>query len=303
MSIAISVFTPTYNRKDTLISVYESLKNQSLTSFEWIIIDDGSSDGTLEVVNRWMEEKIIPIKYLYQENAGKHVAQNRALDMSEGELFLPLDSDDTVVPNCMKVLWETWESIPSDIRNGYSGVGCCCMDENSNLIGDPWPQDHFVSNDLEIVFKYRIKGEKWGPIRTDIMKRYKNEEVKGHYLLESTVWFRIAKGYKKVYINDCLRIYITRDDSVQKKKHFVDEANAEAKLEASKILVNEFWDWYARYNIRGGCIQSLIAAKAGIESGTTIRKLLKDIRPFLPKIMIIIASPYKLIYSITKRDK
>ena len=270
MSIAISVFTPTYNRKDTLVKVYESLKNQSLLSFEWIIVDDGSTDGTLEIIKEWIEEKIIPIKYLYQNNAGKHIAQNRALDLAVGELFLPLDSDDTVVPDCMKILWETWESISSDIRNEYSGVGCCCMDGKGNLIGDPWPQNHFVSNDLEVVFKYRIRGEKWGPIRTDVMRQYKNAEVKGHYLLESTVWFRIAKKYKKVYINDCLRIYIIRDDSVQKKNHFADEANAEAKLAASKILINEFWEWYAKYNIWGGCLQSLIAAKACIESGTDI---------------------------------
>lgn len=66
------------------------------------------------------------------------------------------------------------------------------MNSKGELIGDTSPNNRFVSNDLDISFKYNIKGEKWGVIRTDIMKQFKNEEVKGHFLSESTVWYRIA---------------------------------------------------------------------------------------------------------------
>ncbi len=295
-----SVFTPTYNRKNMLRAVYDCLIQQTFNKFEWIIVDDGSSDGTAEEVEKWITEKKIDIVFLKQKNYGKHVAQNRALDVATGTMFLPLDDDDIIVPNALEILRDTWNTISENQREEYSGIGCCCMNEKGEVIGDKYPENFLISNDLEIFFQHKIQGEKWGCIRTDIMRHFKNNEVKGHYLSENTVWFRIAQKYKKIYINDCLRIYEIHSDSVQRKKHFVDEANSEAKYEASKVLLNEFWDWYRKYDFKAGCIQSAIASKASIESGIGMMSALKDIRPMISRLIIVLTRPYKLIYYIMR---
>lgn len=305
MKYAFSVFTPTWNRASTLPDVLASLRNQTFKDFEWIIVDDGSTDGTQTLVNNWIGVTDFPIKFITQKNSGKHVAQNRALDIADGELFLPLDSDDTIVSNALEVLWNAWTDIPEIERNEYSGIGVHCMDADCKRVGSPWPNSTCISNDLEIAFKYHVTGEKWGPIRTDIMRMYRNPEVKGHYLSETTVWYRIAKKYKKKYIDEKLRFYIVREDSVLKKIHFSDNANAESKMCSSLIYINEFWDWYRKYNIKGGVIQALIGAKAAVESGNRVlfgkNSFFSEVKPALAKIVIIIASPYKLIYTIINK--
>lgn len=303
--ISFTVFTPTWNRENNLRDVYKCLQKQSFKLFEWIVVDDGSTDGTKELVEKWMGGGTeFPIKLLTQENSGKHVAQNRALEIAEGELFLPLDSDDTIVDNALEILWNAWKGIPDCERNLYSGIGVHCMDANGHRIGSQWPNGSCVSNDLEIAFKYHVTGEKWGPIRTDIMREYKNPEVKGHYLSENTVWFRIAKKYKKIYIDEILRYYIIREDSVQKKKHFADNSNAESKMCSSLIFVNEFWDWYKKYNIKGGIIQALIGTKAAVESNSKVvfgkNSFFSQIKPWLAKLAVLTGSPYKLVYMIKK---
>src|SRR6476619_6982250 len=83
-----TVFTPTYNRARTLDRVYTSLKNQTFRDFEWIIVDDGSSDETSNLVQAWQQEAGFPVRYVYQPNLGKHVAFNRGVAEARGELFL-----------------------------------------------------------------------------------------------------------------------------------------------------------------------------------------------------------------------
>ena len=114
--ISFSVFTPTYNRAAYLPNVYRSLREQTFRNFEWIIVNDGSQDSTDEIVKNFMSENLIKIKYIIQSNRGKHIAQNRATEIAEGELFLPLDSDDTIISTALEILWNAWMSINVEKR-------------------------------------------------------------------------------------------------------------------------------------------------------------------------------------------
>lgn len=89
-----TIFTPTYNRKELLKKLYVSLQNQTFKDFEWLIVDDGSNDGTNELVKDFLKEKKLDIKYFFKENGGKQRAYNFALEKAQGELFICLDSDD-----------------------------------------------------------------------------------------------------------------------------------------------------------------------------------------------------------------
>ena len=84
--------------RDTLYRVYDSLVSQTFRDFEWLVVDDGSTDGTKTLVSDWCEEADFPIRYLYQPNKGKHVAYNHAVPNAGGTLFLTLDTDDSCVP-------------------------------------------------------------------------------------------------------------------------------------------------------------------------------------------------------------
>lgn len=246
MKYKFTIFTPTYNRAYCIEKVYQSLLKQTISDFEWVVIDDGSSDGTRELISSFANEGKIDIVYYYQKNQGKHVAQNYAVSIARGELFLPLDSDDIIVPNALEVLYQAWGEIPQREQKKYSGIGCHCKDQNGNLIGDPWPEEVIVSNDLEMNFRYKISGEKWGPIRTEILKQYTAPAVKGHYLSENTIWYQIAEKYKKLYISDCLRVYEIHEDSVTTGIKVLGY-NMESEFTATQIYINNWYKWYIQY--------------------------------------------------------
>ncbi len=105
----ISVITPTYNRAYILSKCYESLVNQISQDFEWIVVDDGSSDNTEELVKSFVEEDKIKIKYIKQDNGGKHIAHNTAVLNSEGELVVCLDSDDVLTEDAVAVAIDFWQ--------------------------------------------------------------------------------------------------------------------------------------------------------------------------------------------------
>ena len=98
MKKRMTVFTPTYNRAYILPKLYDSLCQQTVKSFEWLIVDDGSVDNTQELVEKWIEEKKIEIRYFKQANGGKQRAHNLGVEKSKEEIFVCVDSDDYVLP-------------------------------------------------------------------------------------------------------------------------------------------------------------------------------------------------------------
>ena len=110
----LTVFTPTYNRAHTLGHVYDSLCAQTERDFEWVIVDDGSSDNTKALVAEWIQESKLQIRYIYQENAGKPAAHNRGANEAQGELFICVDSDDYLFENAVEILRRNWRNSAKD---------------------------------------------------------------------------------------------------------------------------------------------------------------------------------------------
>src|SRR5216684_6062284 len=149
-----TVFTPTFNRSLTLSRVYESLRLQTFRDFEWLIVDDGSTDGTGELVEKWQTESGFPIRYIYQENQGKATAFNRGVREAQGELFLTLDSDDACVMQALERFKYHWDKIPPNQRDKFSAITVLCQDQKGRLVGDRFPRDVLDSDCIELVFKY-----------------------------------------------------------------------------------------------------------------------------------------------------
>lgn len=203
-----TVFTPTYNRAHTLHRVYESLLEQTCKDFEWLVVDDGSDDNTEEVIEHFRKcvGKAFPIRYLINtRNRGKHIAHNQALIAAHGEFLLVADSDDWVVPNALERMDHHWSRLPDPV--GYCGVAGLCADANGNIIGDRYPEAAVHSTLRERKYIYKIKGEHWGSVRTDIARQYPFPDDIDGFVPEGVVWMDIAKKYKDYCVNEVFRVY------------------------------------------------------------------------------------------------
>jgi glycosyltransferase involved in cell wall biosynthesis len=210
-----TVFTPAFNRAHTLERVYRSLLAQTFTDFEWVVVDDGSSDNTKELVASWQHEAKMEIRYFYQENQGKPAAHNNAVQQARGELFVPLDSDDACRPDALERFLFHWRNIPLSERDSFSGVSCHCVDTEGHLVGTPFPTSIVDSTLIEMYSGRRVKGEKWGFIRTDILRMFPFPQFAGErYVPEGVVWNRIGRAYKIRFINEDLRIYDLDSDGI-----------------------------------------------------------------------------------------
>lgn len=134
---------------------YESLKRQTTRDFEWIIVDNGSTDNTRQVAQACCAEVNFPARYVWQEDGHVKVAYNRAVREAHGELFLQLDDDDELLPEALETFRRVWFDIPEDDRCRYYGVTALCIDPAGNIVGSRFPADVFDSNNVELTFRHR----------------------------------------------------------------------------------------------------------------------------------------------------
>lgn len=215
--VAFTVFTPTFRRRHTLGRVYRSLLAQTRDDFEWIIVDDGSDDGTDGIVQEWIGGGRIAIRYIRQPNSGKHVAFNRAVRVARGELFVPLDSDDECVPTALERFWFHWVAIPKVERERYFGILCLCRSEEGELLGGPLPRPVIDGRSFEVLSQLRRSAEMWIAIRTDILRAYPFPEYPSEkFVPEGLVWNRIGRRYLARFIDEGLRVYFRSSDSLSR---------------------------------------------------------------------------------------
>ena len=239
-----TVFTPTYNRAHTLHRVYDSLVSQTFRDFEWLVVDDGSTDRTRELLSGWRREVDFPIRYLYQPNQGKHVAYNLAVPKARGALFLTLDSDDGCVPHALETLKLHWESIPRERRARFSAVTVLCVDQHGQIVGDSFPKGTFDSDILELEYRWNLCGEKWRFQRTDVMRQFPFPvpPMRLSHIPEGIVWSRIARKYKTRYVNDPLRLYYDTEASLSSNRDY--SQISYRRVYYSRIILDEHLDYF-----------------------------------------------------------
>ena len=210
-----TVFTPTYNRAHTLHRVYDSLCAQTLRDFEWLVVDDGSTDNTATLIADWAKSADFPIRYSKQEHLGKHIAHNLAVREARGQMFVPLDSDDACLPHALERMMYWWNTIPPDQRTEFCGVTGLAIDQNQKLVGDRFPCQPFDATMRELRYVHHVMGEKGTCKLTEILRQYPFPEVAhGHYLPEGIVWLDIAKRFKSRAVNEVFRVYYIDDDEI-----------------------------------------------------------------------------------------
>lgn len=214
MKPEITIFTPTYNRGYIIEKLYHSLRNQSFKNFEWLVIDDGSTDNTESLFLKWIEEENdFHIVYKKVENGGKHRAINLGIETAKGKLFFIVDSDDYITDDALKKISEWEKTIINDF--GFAGVSGLRGYSQTKIIGTTFRGEFVDSTSLERE-KCNIYGDKAEVFYTDILKKYKFPEYEGeNFVSENVVWYAIANdGYKIRWFNEIIYICNYLDDGL-----------------------------------------------------------------------------------------
>lgn len=188
----ITIFTPTYNRAYIIGQLYKSLCSQDAHHFEWLIVDDGSTDNTRELVSSFIKEGIVKIRYVYQENGGKQRAINKGVQLAKGELFFIVDSDDYLTFDAVSSIEKAWEALSNKVQ--YAGLCFRRLNLKTNeVLGDPFPELIFDATSLELAYDYSLNIDKAEVFLTAVLKRFPFPEIKGEkFVPEALVWYRIA---------------------------------------------------------------------------------------------------------------
>lgn len=197
----ITVFTPTYNRAKLLPDLYESLKRQTCKDFEWVIVDDGSTDDTESLVKQWIPQADFSVCYTKKENGGKQRAVNLGVQKAKGEYFFIVDSDDILTDNAVETALKWFDTIKDE--KDFGGIGGQKGYKNGKAIGESFDGIYLDATTLERA-KYRINGDKAEIFYTDVLKKFPFPEFEGEkFVPEALVYNRIAQaGYKLRWFNE-----------------------------------------------------------------------------------------------------
>lgn len=207
----ITVFTPAYNRAKTLPRTYSSLVKQDCKDFVWLIVDDGSTDETGELVKKWKQaDNGFEIRYIYKENGGMHTAHNTAYENIDTELNVCIDSDDCLAEGAIKKIVLTWQKIK---HRGYAGIIGLDADMEGNIIGKDFP-DGLKETTLTGYYAAGGFGDKKLVYRTDVIKNYPPYPVfQGEKYVALAYKYRlIDQDYRLGVLNDVLCNVEYQDD-------------------------------------------------------------------------------------------
>lgn len=211
----LTVFTPTYNRAYCLGDLYQSLCRQTSDDFLWLVIDDGSTDGTETLVAGWIAEGRIEIQYHYKENGGMHTGYNAAYELIDTELNMCMDSDDYCPDNAVELIVAYWEKSGSDQYAGIFALDCL---KNGEVIGDRFPEDLKETTVGDFYWIHRLKGDKKLIYRTAVVKKYdRYPEFQGEKFVPIFCMpFMIDQDYKMLTLNEVVCIVDYREDGSTK---------------------------------------------------------------------------------------
>lgn len=244
----ITIFTPSFNRRHLIENLYQSLLAQTQKNFEWLVIDDGSTDDTEEYFSELLsKDQPFQIRYIKQENGGKHRAVNRGVKNAKGELFFIVDSDDSLLPEAIKKI-NSWVKTLDDSKKwaGVSGLKGFSRQKN---VGQR-ASTEFIDAKNNERRKYHLEGDKAEVYFTDVLKKYPFPEIPGEkFISEEIVWNAIARdGYYLRWFNEIVYVCSYLEDGLTKNSS-KDERSPQGRLLWAKGQLESFPDdWRKRFS-------------------------------------------------------
>ena len=217
----VTILTPTYNRKELLSKLYESLQLQKDKDFEWLIVDDGSTDGTSEIINQFISNADFSIRYELKENGGKHTALNYAYQFIKSPLTFIVDSDDKLTDDAVDAIKKVYRKYQDE--KDICGFSFLRGKPDGGYLSDSGvPKNGMKESYVECRINRGIGGDMAEVWYTHCLKEYPFPEFQGEkFLGEDVVWIRMTEKYKMRFFNKVIYIsdYLDEGLTNNRRKH------------------------------------------------------------------------------------
>jgi glycosyltransferase involved in cell wall biosynthesis len=292
--LPFTVFTPTYNRAHCLRRVFDSLGRQPQGTFEWLVVDDGSTDDTPALLEELARTAAFPVRVIRQTNGGKHRAHNTAVEHAAGELTVILDSDDELVPGALDVLWREWQAIPDDRRGDFAGIIGHSANAAGQLVGLPYPFRRVDGKLFELTAAGVVVGEKLPCYRTDILRQFRFPERPGStaYVPEGVVWVQIGSRYNVRCIDDTVRVYHrdAADTGAVMNRYARRQSNAWGRMQYWMVVLNlsgRYWPRFASTFVKAAAGY----VRDGLHAGYSFRRQFRPLDGNIARILWAVSLP------------
>lgn len=236
-----TVITPIYNRRATIKRTIDSVISQTFSDYEYIIIDDGSSQSSDDIIFDFLNATNMPAMYVKKENGGVHTARNVGYKYARGKFVVCIDSDDELLPDALSIFYNEYNLIPEETRSEYWQIKALCVDQTGRLCSDKFPEEiNLYDKDKAFKFFSMAKGEQIGCRVANIMKNNPFPEPDGvKFVPENLLWLILEKKYKSWGSNKSVRIYHTEgEDHLIKSNTKMSLQNCKNKLWESKYRID-----------------------------------------------------------------
>ena len=206
MSNSVSIITPTFRGREKLINVYNSIESQTIQPKQWIIIIDGFDKRTEEICKQF-ESHEYDVIILSKTHNHKKSAINFGLDFVTSDFVLIADDDDVFPQNALNTLLRAYNELSHELKLDCCGVTGLCYNKEGFVYGEKFPVDKVLMSSIEMTLKHKVKGEKWGMTKTEVLKDHPFFEQPRGYVGESSVWWKIGLSYKTLFVNEFVRQY------------------------------------------------------------------------------------------------
>ena len=209
-----TIFTPMYNGGKTIHRVFQSLKNSTYRNFEWIIVNDGSTDDSDEVVTELIQSVNWEITYInWKENRGKHIAWNEAAKIAKGDIFIIVDCDDAFEDRALSFFNDKWNEHYEDRKVAEINV-LCVNAETGKVCGTGYPYDGIKSNYEDFYSVYKVRGDRWSSFRMEYMRMFPFPNIKANYYTECYLLYSLAEKFSTIGYNEKLHKYYYEENSI-----------------------------------------------------------------------------------------
>jgi len=291
MKPTLTVFTPAYNRAYTLGRTYESLLSQGNKDFIWLIVDDGSTDNTSELVGEWQKkDNGFEIRYIYKENGGMHTAHNTAYENIDTELNVCIDSDDIMAENGVDLILRKWESVKA---LGFAGIIALDADFDGNVIGYRFPEE-LTDTTLFGYYHRGGKGDKKLVYRTDIIKATPEYPVFGNEKY-------VSLGYKYLIIDQTYTLAVLNE--VVCKVEYLPDGSTKNMLRQYLRNPRGFACWRRLQMTYPVGFFRMCMDCVHYVSSSVISKNKAYIKESPRKVLTVLCTPFGLILSVVIKNK